>query len=267
MRTPRGSRAYARAALPPVHRRAQVTTGLIVLPVKIRPNGRQDHRGKGHDARGRVNPTWQRHVAAYKLAEPSSAPASCLTWAAGSGTASTCWPRGKRSESTSTPAPWKARERETVVADMRRIPRGRQFDSVLSVHSVEHVPDPEKVVAEVSRVLRPEGVAVFVTPQPAHLRQAGRDHRSVPLHRVRCGPAGGILPGRVPRGRNQRHLRHQPVHVDPRRGTRPPSTGCSAGIPCVCAAWFRPVPSSASMTSCCAACAASMTPGRADHRR
>jgi SAM-dependent methyltransferase len=35
---------------------------------------------------------------------------------------------------------------------------------VLSVQSIEHVPDPERVVAEARRVLEPGGVAVFVTP-------------------------------------------------------------------------------------------------------
>jgi SAM-dependent methyltransferase len=40
----------------------------------------------------------------------------------------------------------------------------RSFASVLSVQSIEHVPDPERVLAEVARVLEPRGVAVFVTP-------------------------------------------------------------------------------------------------------
>jgi SAM-dependent methyltransferase len=35
---------------------------------------------------------------------------------------------------------------------------------VLSVQSLEHVPDPERVVAEVARVLEGDGVAMFVTP-------------------------------------------------------------------------------------------------------
>ena len=56
-------------------------------------------------------------------------------------------------------------ERETHVADMRALPfDGASFDAVLSVHSIEHVPDARPALAEAARVLRPGGVAVFVTP-------------------------------------------------------------------------------------------------------
>ncbi|MGI8749365.1 MAG: class I SAM-dependent methyltransferase [Thermoleophilaceae bacterium] len=56
-------------------------------------------------------------------------------------------------------------DRETVVADMRALPfAGASFASVLSVHSLEHVPDGGRVVAEAARVLIPDGKAVFVTP-------------------------------------------------------------------------------------------------------
>jgi SAM-dependent methyltransferase len=48
---------------------------------------------------------------------------------------------------------------------MRRLPLADgRFASVLSVHSLEHVPDPERVLDEVARVLAPGGTAVFVTP-------------------------------------------------------------------------------------------------------
>ena len=56
-------------------------------------------------------------------------------------------------------------DRRTVVADMRAVPfAAGSFDAVLSVHSLEHVPDPASVVEEAARVLRPGGVAMFVTP-------------------------------------------------------------------------------------------------------
>ena len=52
-----------------------------------------------------------------------------------------------------------------MVADMRALPfPAGSFASVVSVQSIEHVPDPERVLAEVARVLEPGGVAVFVTP-------------------------------------------------------------------------------------------------------
>ena len=48
---------------------------------------------------------------------------------------------------------------------MRALPFGdASFASVLSVQSIEHVPDPERVLAEVVRVLVPGGRAIFATP-------------------------------------------------------------------------------------------------------
>jgi SAM-dependent methyltransferase len=48
---------------------------------------------------------------------------------------------------------------------MRALPfADASFASVVSMHSVEHVPDPERVLEEVVRVLEPGGVAVFATP-------------------------------------------------------------------------------------------------------
>ena len=63
------------------------------------------------------------------------------------------------------PSVLEGQERETVAADMRSLPfPDSSFASVLSVQSIEHVPDPERVLSEVARVLEPDGVAVFVTP-------------------------------------------------------------------------------------------------------
>jgi SAM-dependent methyltransferase len=63
------------------------------------------------------------------------------------------------------PAALAGQERETHVADMRRLPfAAGSFASVLSVHSIEHVPDPERALAEIVRVLAPGARAVLVTP-------------------------------------------------------------------------------------------------------
>jgi SAM-dependent methyltransferase len=56
-------------------------------------------------------------------------------------------------------------DRPTRLADMRELPfADDEFASVLAVQSLEHVPDPERVLAEARRVLEPGGVAIFVTP-------------------------------------------------------------------------------------------------------
>lgn len=114
---------------------------------------------------GGFNPTWQRHVAAYSLAEPEFGPGRLLDLGCGVGHSfHLLAPR----ETVGVDLEGEAlagQDRETVVADMRQIPfEGSSFESVLSVHSLEHVPDPERVVGEVARVLAPEGTAVFVTP-------------------------------------------------------------------------------------------------------
>jgi len=56
-------------------------------------------------------------------------------------------------------------ERETHRADMRSLPfADASFASVVSIQAIEHVPDPERVLGEVARVLVPGGRAIFVTP-------------------------------------------------------------------------------------------------------
>ena len=48
---------------------------------------------------------------------------------------------------------------------MRTLPfRTRSFGGVACIHAIEHVPDPERAIAEVARAVRPGGTVVFVTP-------------------------------------------------------------------------------------------------------
>lgn len=115
---------------------------------------------------GGFNPTWQRHVAAYAAAAellPQESEVLDLGCGVGHSFALLA-PRATVGVDLSAEA-LRGQERPTVVADMRALPfESQRFASVLSVHSLEHVPDPEPVLREVVRVLRPGGVALFVTP-------------------------------------------------------------------------------------------------------
>ncbi len=114
---------------------------------------------------GGFNPAWQRHVAAYELASRVLPPGTVLDLGCGVGHSyHLLAPRVTVGVDVSADA-LAGQDRRTVVADMRDLPfADHEFDAVLSVHSVEHVPDPERVVAEAARVLKPGGTAMFVTP-------------------------------------------------------------------------------------------------------
>jgi SAM-dependent methyltransferase len=114
---------------------------------------------------GGLNPTWQRHVAAYSLANGFLPPGRVLDLGCGIGHSyHLLAPRETVGVDISAEA-LQGQDRETVEADMRDLPfDDGEFASVLSVQSLEHVPDPELVVAEVARVLEPGGTAMFVTP-------------------------------------------------------------------------------------------------------
>src|SRR5262249_20739491 len=57
-----------------------------------------------------------------------------------------------------------------VRADATRLPfRDGFFDSVYCYHVLEHVPSPEVAVSEAHRVLRPEGLGYFGTPNRSRL--------------------------------------------------------------------------------------------------
>jgi SAM-dependent methyltransferase len=114
---------------------------------------------------GGFNPAWQRHVAAYVLCEPSLGPGRVLDVGCGVGHS---YERLAPRETVGVDVDaysLAGQDRDTVVADMRALPfEDQSFESVIASHSVEHVPDPERAVAEAARVLMPTGVAVFVTP-------------------------------------------------------------------------------------------------------
>jgi SAM-dependent methyltransferase len=133
------------------------------------------------------NPTWQRHVAAYKLSEPHLSDGRVLDLGCGVGHSFHLLAPRETVGVDIDPGALAGQERETVVADMRELPfPDGSFASVLSVQSLEHVPDPDRVVDEVCRVLSEDGVAVFITPNRLTL---GRPDEIIdPYHYVEFDP-------------------------------------------------------------------------------
>src|SRR5947207_1571788 len=114
---------------------------------------------------GRFNPTFQRHVAAYKLCAQFLGPGRVLDLGCGTGHSYNLLEPRITVGVDVCAAALEEQGRETHVADMRALPfPNSSFSSVLSVHSIEHVPDPERVMSEVARVLEEHGMAVFLTP-------------------------------------------------------------------------------------------------------
>jgi SAM-dependent methyltransferase len=116
-------------------------------------------------ARAGFNPTFQRHVAAYRLCAPLLGPGRVLDLACGVGHSYRELEPRETVGVDIEPQALKNQQRETHVADMRSIPFAENaFASVICVQAIEHVPDPEQVIDQVIRVLEPGGRAVFVTP-------------------------------------------------------------------------------------------------------
>lgn len=114
---------------------------------------------------GGFNPTWQRHVAAYSLCAPLLPPGRVLDLGCGVGHSFELLAPRKSVGLDVDPAALAGQGRETRVGDMRALPfTDASFAAVLSVQSLEHVPDPERVLAEARRVVEPGGTAIFVTP-------------------------------------------------------------------------------------------------------
>ncbi|GAC1364048.1 MAG: hypothetical protein NVSMB32_06190 [Actinomycetota bacterium] len=114
---------------------------------------------------GGFNPTWQRHTANYRFAADGLPPGPVLDLGCGSGHArhylADRWSVGVDLNH----AALAEQDRSGTRADLRRLPfRDRAFASVVCLHAVEHVPDPERVVAECFRVTAPGGRMVMATP-------------------------------------------------------------------------------------------------------
>ena len=111
------------------------------------------------------NPIWQRHVAAYALCGPLLPAGRVLDVGCGIGHSFELLAPRETVGVDLDPDVLVGQKRETRVGDMRSLPVANgTFASVLSVQALEHVPDPDRAVAEAHRVLERGGVAVFVTP-------------------------------------------------------------------------------------------------------
>ncbi len=116
------------------------------------------------------------------------------------------------------------------MADIRPVPLEEEdgFASVLSVRSVEHVPDPEKVITEVVRLLDSGGTAIFVTPN--RLTFGHPDEIIDPFHFVEFD--AGELESLCGTGFAEVEIRD--FRVGPLHGSSmtngPHLTGCSASI-------------------------------------
>jgi SAM-dependent methyltransferase len=132
---------------------------------------------------GGFNMSWQRHSACYALAESFLPPGRVLDLGCGIGHSYDLLAPRETVGLDRDARVLDGQDRETVVADMRRIPfEARSFASVVAVHAIEHVLDPEAVLREVVRVLESGGVAVFVTPN--RLTFARPDEIIDPYHYV-----------------------------------------------------------------------------------
>jgi SAM-dependent methyltransferase len=136
---------------------------------------------------GGFNPSYQRHVATYRLCAPYLPDGRVLDLGCGIGHSfEELAPRETVGVDLSADA-LEGQARETHVADMRSLPFGEgAFASVLSVQSIEHVPDADRVLREVVRVLEPGGTAIFVTPN--RLEFARPDEIIDPYHYVEYDP-------------------------------------------------------------------------------
>ena len=137
---------------------------------------------------GGFNPSFQRHRAEYRLSASLLGPGRVLDLGCGTGHSyDELAPRETVGVDIEAAA-LEGQQRETHVADMRSLPfPPDSFASVVAIQSIEHVPDPDRMLGELARVLRPGGRAIFVTPN--RLTFGRPDEIIDPYHYVEYDPA------------------------------------------------------------------------------
>ena len=114
---------------------------------------------------GGFKPTWERHVAAYAAAAELLPDGPVLDVGCGVGHSYHLLEPRETVGVDIEPEALGGQERRTLVGDMRELPLpDGGFSSVLAVQSIEHVPDPDRVLTEARRVLDPGGTLMLVTP-------------------------------------------------------------------------------------------------------
>jgi SAM-dependent methyltransferase len=137
---------------------------------------------------GGFNPAWQRHVAAYALCERYLGSGRIADIGCGIGHSYRLLAPRETVGVDVEAAVLEGQSRETVAADMRRLPfADAEFDGAIAVHSIEHVPDPERGLAELARVLKPGASAVLVTPNRLTFGRA--DEIIDPYHYIEYDPS------------------------------------------------------------------------------
>jgi SAM-dependent methyltransferase len=143
--------------------------------------------GERVSAAGGFNPTLQRHIAAYALCGALLPSGRSLDLGCGEGHSHRLLAPRETVGVDIDPRALAGQDRETHVADMRALPfADASFASILAVQSIEHVPDPERALAESRRVLEPGGIAIFVTPN--RFTFARPDEIIDPYHYVEFSP-------------------------------------------------------------------------------
>lgn len=136
---------------------------------------------------GGFNATFQRHRANYALGSRFLGPGKVLDLGCGVGHSIDLLSPRESVGVDREPSALAGQPRETVVADMRALPfEDESFSSIICSHAIEHVPDPERVLAEAARVLEPDGTAVFTTPN--RLTFARADEVIDPYHYIEWDP-------------------------------------------------------------------------------